>query len=361
MLPPEARRSEVVPGHVLPPVAPFWLRVAVSGTFSAALFGVPGVLSLLAPVPLLIAYRRYGRGFGLAASVVGIVSTPVLQSLVSAGLASDGAAGQLALPLGGGWLGFGLFAAAPAAVLAGTLGKARSAVSGLTFGALGYMALLAAVFTGVALGAEEGAGGLVATWVDQSLGIVIETWRERLAGDTSFLEAVSDLEVRRSWYLRWIVRLVPSLMASLVIGALWLNVVYLRWFVGGVRKDDDLTLWNLPMGVMYSFMGCTAAVVLQVGPLGSYLPRFDPILVGATNGLVLLIMLYWLQGVAVTNYYFLRMRLGPIARMAGVGAQALLMVYPVTSILFGAMGLADAWFDLRRIGSEATVESGEEQ
>jgi hypothetical protein len=112
---------------------------------------------------------------------------------------------------------------------------------------------------------------------------------------------------------------------------------------------------------MYSFMGCTAVVVLQVGPLGSLLPRMDAILVGALNGLILLMMLYWLQGIAVTNYYFLRMRLGPVARMAGVGTQALLMVYPVTSTLFGAMGLADAWFDLRRIGAEATSESGAEQ
>jgi len=291
---------------------------------------------------------------------MGMASTPVLQSFASAGLAPD-AVGQLVLPLGVGWLAFGLFAAVPAAVLAGALGRERSAVSGLTFGALGYMALLAAVFTGVALGAEGGAGGLVATWVDQSLGIVIETWRERLAGDLSFLEAVSDLEVRRSWYLRWLVRLAPSLVVSLVIGALWVNVVYLRFFVGGVRRDDDLTLWNLPMGVMYSFMGCTAAVVLQVGPIGSLLPRFDPILVGATNGLVLLVMLYWLQGVAVTNYYFSRMRLGPFARMAGVGTQALLMIYPVTSIVFGAMGLADAWFDFRRIEGEAAVQSGAER
>ena len=151
MLPPEARRSEVVPGQVLPPVAPSWLRVAVSGTFSAAIFGVPGVLSLLAPVPLLIAYRRYGTRVGLAASVVGMVSTPILRSLASVGMVPEATAGELALPLGGGWLAFGLFAAAPAGILAGTLGKARSAVSGLTFGSLGYMALLVAVFAGVAL------------------------------------------------------------------------------------------------------------------------------------------------------------------------------------------------------------------
>jgi hypothetical protein len=361
MLPPEARRSEVAPEHRLPPLAPSWLRVAVSGTFSAAIFLVPGVLSVLAPVPLLIAYRRYGMGFGLAASAVGVASAPVLWSLSQMGASPDSAAGLAVQPLGFGWLAFGLFAAVPAAMLSASLSWARGAAGGLALGAALYVALLGVVLLAAAQGADGGAGGLVATWVDQALDVVVETWRERLAGDTSFLEAVSDLEVRRAWYLRWMVRLMPSLAVSLVIGALWINVVYLRWFVGGVSKDDDLTLWNLPMGVMYSFMGCTAVFVLQVGPLGALVPRMDPLLVAASNGLILLMTMYWLQGVAVTNYYFLRMRLGPIARMAGVGAQALLMVYPVTSILFGAMGLADAWFDLRRIGSEATVESGEEQ
>jgi len=330
------------------------LRVGVSGTFSAAVFLVPGFLAVLAPVPLLIAFRRYGWGFGFAASAVGATSTPLLLGLSMLGTSPEVVSGIATQPFWFGCLAFGLFAAVPAAVLAWSLQRAGGGLGGLALGSVVYGSVLFIAFAMVASGAEGGPGGLVATWVDQALGTMIETWQERLAEDTSFLEAVSDLEGRRSWYLRWLVRLAPSLAVSLMIGMLWICLVYSRWFVGGVSKDDDLTLWKLPMGVMYSFMGCTAVVVLQVGPLGSMLPRIDPLLVGASNGLVLLMTLYWLQGVAVTNYYFLRMRLGPIARMAGVGVQALLMVYPVTSTLFGAMGLADAWFDLRRVEVEVT-------
>ena len=36
------------------------------------------------------------------------------------------------------------------------------------------------------------------------------------------------------------------------------------------------------------------------------------------------------------------------------------MIYPVTSVLFGVMGLADAWFDLRRLEEDATSETGAE-
>jgi len=354
MLPPDQGRSEPASEQILPPSAPSWLRMGISGTFSAAIFLVPGALAILSPVPLLIAYRRYGVGFGLAASAVGAACIPLLLQLSKVGASAEAVSGVTAQPTWVGCMAFLLFAAVPAAVLAWTLRLAGSALGGLTTGSFLYGAILAFAFVLVAVGAEGGAGGLVATWVDQALAMMIETWRERVAEDTSFLDALYDLESRRAWYQRWLVRLMPSLVLSLMVGMLWICVVYSRWFVGGVSKDDDLTLWTLPMGVMYSFMGCAAVVVLQVGPLGSFLPRMEPLLVSASNGLIFMGTLYWLQGVAVTNYYFLRMRLGPIGRMAGIGIQALLMIYPVTSTLFGAMGMADAWFDLRRVQAEVT-------
>lgn len=361
MLRPEDRRSESVGEHLIPPRAPSWLRAGVSGSFSAGLFLVPGVLAILAPVPLLLAYRRHGTRPGLAASLVGVVSAPALLSVAKGVSVADATAGLLVQP---GWIVALLFlslAAVPATLLAWALQRAGGGLGGIGLGAVVYVVFLGMCLAVLASVAEGGAGGLAAGWVDSSLSLVIETWRERLDEDASLLGAVADLESRRSWYLRWGIRLMPSLLVSVVIGMLWINVVYSRWFFGGARKNDDLTLWRLPMGVMYSFMGCTTVVVLQVGPLGQLVPRFDPLLVCAANGLVLLSTLYWLQGVAVTNYYFLRMRLGPVTRMVGVGTQALFMIYPVTSAMFGAMGLADAWFDLRRLEAAAPSETGAEQ
>ena len=297
---------------------------------------------------------------GWAGSIVGLLCTPLLLGLSRLGAPPEAGVGLSSTSLGYGVLAYALLAVAPAAVLAWSLKRAGTATEGLSLAALLYGLLAATVFTLVAVGSEGSAGALVASWADQSLGLVIEAWRLRLAEDMSFLEAVADLETRRGWYLRWIVRLAPALALSLMLGMLWVCVVYLRWFVGGERQDDDLTLWTLPMGVMYCFMGCTAMVVLQEGLLAGLVPSSDALLTSALSGLVLLMALYWFQGVAVTNYYFVRMRLGPFSRMAGLGAQALLMIYPVTSVLFGVMGLADAWFDLRRLESDATSETGAE-
>jgi hypothetical protein len=139
---------------------------------------------------------------------------------------------------------------------------------------------------------------------------------------------------------------------------MWINLVYSRWFLGGKGQDDDLCRFRMPMAPMYAFMACTAVVVAQVGPIGERLPRVEPLFGAALNGLLLLSVLYWLQGVAVLNWYFLRLRAGPVLRMAGVGAQAVFMAFPPTSVLYGGAGLADAWFDLRRLEPAGQDETG---
>jgi len=113
--------------------------------------------------------------------------------------------------------------------------------------------------------------------------------------------------------------------------------------------------------VTYLFMVCCGAVVAQVGPLAGFLPRWEPGLILAANGLVLLGTLYWLQGVAVANFYFFRLRVGPVTRMVGIGLQAVLMVRPVTSAMYAAAGMADAWFDLRRLGESNDDGNGVER
>ena len=338
-------RPEPVGPEALPPDAPGWLTASVSGLLSAGVFLVPGLLVLLAPVPLLIAWRRHGAGLGLRASLVGAVGAPVLATVVAGatpagGQGLAGLGGLMVLPA------YGLCAVAPAALLAWALGKTRDARRGLELGTVCFLGLTTVLVVAAGMGIEGGVTELVRMLVQDSIASAIEVYREEASSSEAARRSLEALE-RRGLAL-WMVRLFPSVLASLVIVGLWLNVVYSRWFVGGERREDDLTAWRLPMGVMYGFMACAAGAVLQAGPVGSLLPRVDLVLSTAANGLVLLATLYWLQGVAVLNYWFLRLKLSPILRMVGLGAQAILMVTP-TSVFFGVLGLADAWFDLRRL------------
>lgn len=312
--------------------------------------------ALLAPVPILIAWRRYGRTLGLATAAVAFLSVVLLQGaatlLTARGLEAE-QAGSLSL------VAFLVLVLGPALLLGYGLDRAESAAEALVGAAGVYLAFLAVgLFMVELLAAGESVLARVTEWVEEVLDVVIATGRETARGNMDAMEAISTLEARRQWYQRWAIRLMPSLAASGAVLTLWVNVIYSRWFTGRKTEGDDLCRWQLPMWVTYLFMVCAGAVVLQIGPLAGFLPRWEPSLIFAANGLVLLVTLYWLQGVAVANFYFFRLRVGPVTKMVGVGLQAVLMVRPVTSAMYAAAGMADAWFDLRRLAEPMDDDNG---
>ena len=343
----------------LPPPAARWLPAAVNGTLVAVVFSLPLPPALLAPVPILIAWRRYGRALGLATAAVAVLSVALLQGVVAL-LVPTSVAATLSGPPG--VVAFLVLVLGPALLLGFGLERAETAARALMEAAGVYLTLLVVGLMMIeVLAAGESLLTRVGEWVKEVLDVAIVTGRETAKGNMDAMAAIGTLEARRHWYQRWAVRLMPSLAASGAVLTLWVNVLYSRWFTGRKSEQDDLCNWQLPMWVTYLFMVCAAAVVLQVGPLAGIFPRWEPLLILAANGLVLLVTLYWLQGIAVANFYFFRLRVGPITRMVGVGLQTVLMVRPVTSAMYAAAGMADAWFDLRRLAAPTDDGNGEER
>jgi hypothetical protein len=341
---------------------PGWPRILTHGVGSAAALLVlfPGPLALLSAFPLLLAFRRYGVRQGLAACLVGLVATPVLAPVVSllSGLLL-GAAGEASEGLGNVEVALVYLAVAPlpAGLLELGFQRTRTAARALELACLGYLVLGTAALVAASLSVEGGTGELVRGWIDRSLQRLGEaSGQSALASDE-----LATVEDRLEFVRRWGPRLFPSVFASFAILGLWMNVVYLRWFTAAEKEkeDDDLTTWRLPMWVMYALMACIAAVVLQL-TFGESLQGLGLFAEVSWNGLLLLGVLYWLQGVAALNHWFLRLKLSPILRMFGLAFQALVMVTSATSVLFGVLGLTDAWFDLRKL-EEPGDPSGEER
>ena len=328
------RRSEEEP-----PLA-FTLTPGVAGLLSAGIFSVrPLPVALLASVPLLLVFTTMGVRRGLRASVVGGAAALAIGLLVAA----DGQ-GSLAEVT----LSYGMIAWAPAGLLTLGLARTRRAASALVLasgvGSLGLWALLVFMLA---------ASGDVSIEVLQGqLGASVDAWIQLRApeamSDADLASGLAGLELNRDRYALWGAWLAPALSFGSVVVVLWMNLLYARWFTGRMEPDDDLTRWRLPVGVIHVFTAALAVIVLQVGPVGERIPRIDVLFWAGTNGAVALAILYWLQGVAVINHRFLRMRLSPLARMGGVAAQVALLVLP-TTVLFLLVGLADAWFDVRKL------------
>ena len=336
--------------EALPPPAPPWLTAAVSGVFAAAIFLAPEGLKLLAPVPLLILGRRRGVGMAVQAVLIGALTVPIFAGLLA--LAGSGSGGA------GAGLRFLVLVGVPAVLLERCLAWTKNAQRALEVAAASYIAVGVAVVGLTGLAVEGGAGRLVADQVAAAFEGRLAAMEAQAGGSPTEGDLESFQRLRDEWEGR-IVRLFPALACSLLIIGFWLNVMYARWFVGGESEDDDLTTWRLPALALPLTMAAMAGVVLQIGPIGELVPRSEVLLYSAAAGLVLLGVLFALQGVAVVNWWFVRLRLSPVMRMIGIGAQAVfLMSAPV---MFTAVGLTDAWFDLRKLGEGAKAETGDER
>jgi hypothetical protein len=324
----------------------------VSGTLAAAIFLAPELLKLLAPVPLLIAGRRRGVGAALRAAVVGALAVPILASFLALAGYGPGAAGA--------GLRFAVMVGVPAVLLERCLAWTKDARRGLEVAVTSYIAAIFVVLGLAGMTVEGGAGRLVAEGLDSALDQYAITLADLAGQSPEADEKIEYLKRNRTEIKFWGVRLFPALTAVLVVVGFWLNVMYARWFVGGETEKDDLTTWRLPPRAMPLLMAVMTGVVLQTGPIGGLLPRIDALLAGAAAGLLLLGVLYTLQGVAVVNWWFFRLRISPLLRMVGIGAQAVLLMPPST-VMFAVVGLTDAWFDLRKLDEQDDVQPGDER
>ena len=152
----------------------------------------------------------------------------------------------------------------------------------------------------------------------------------------------------RERLVHWAVRLSAGLLAVVGLLGLWMNLVYVRWFSGRAReREDELCGFTLPFEIVWAVLVCMGLLLLQAVPGAGTIPVIWWLVTLAGNVLIFLAALYWLQGVAVVNWWFLRLPLSPLLRALGLGMQVMAMAIPVFSTGYLVAGLSDAWLSLR--------------
>lgn len=134
-------------------------------------------------------------------------------------------------------------------------------------------------------------------------------------------------------------RLFPAMMASLQILVGWLNLLLARDLAGRMGAfAPDLGIfrnWGVPRIFMW---GVVASGVLFLLPLAQ-------LQILGTSGLMLLFVLYFLQGMAVMAFFFHTKR---IPLLAQVMIYTLIAVQPVLFVPVFILGLCDTWFNFRK-------------
>ena len=324
---------------------PPWLPWVLAGVVSGALFLVPRALLVLSASPLLLATRGRNQGHLLKGALVGlglVTGASLFGWSWSGGVANSA---QLYLLLG----------ALPAALLHPVIRVRRGAIRQLGKATVTWLVVVLGLW--MATSTCQPAVSRAASAVGGVFDGFVASSRSR-ADDIASQEAVEEFERRREVVVPWLTRLLPALIAVVGLLGMWINVVYVRWFAGGTEeREEDLCRFKLPFGLIWVVLASMAALLVQL-----LLPSGAPGVWGAgpilaANALLILGALYWLQGVAVVNWWFLRLPLTPVPRALGIGAQAVAMAIPVFSLAYLVTGLSDVWLDLRSRSGDDGVTS----
>jgi uncharacterized protein YybS (DUF2232 family) len=206
-----------------------------------------------------------------------------------------------------------------------------AAVCGAIFGAGTVGLWMVGLTTG------RGFQGTLSAGVRHNLELTLSLYREMgLSPDQiRFLESSMDV----------IEQVMVGMMPALVIGstlmAVWVSVLCLRVLFRryGIAAPDygPLDHWKAPEMLVWPVIA--SGVLLLV-----------PSLVAKTvglNGLVVLMVVYFFQGMAIIAYFFRKKRIPRIARIV---LYALIALQQIVMLAVIVVGFFDTWFNFRKIG-----------
>ena len=133
-------------------------------------------------------------------------------------------------------------------------------------------------------------------------------------------------------------RLLPGLVVANTGLVAWINVILARqlaFMATGQQPDPPLYHWALPEWLIFVALGAGFLLFLPVAGV-RYL---------SLNLLLILVVLYFSQGVAVVANWFIRLRLPRPLRVVGY---VLMFLNPLFFLII-TLGLLDLWLDFRRL------------
>lgn len=273
------------------------------------------VFSLLTPLPLILLSLRGGRVvalLGVCAVGIGV-----------AGLLGPGHAWFF-------YIQFGL----PAMVLAEAIRRQWTPEVSV---AVGSLAVVAGALIGLCILAW-GAGSSIVDFVTHRLDIAVRDAMELYARMGVSPDEVGSLVGSGEEMRKLLLTASPGLFMAAALLSISANFFLAKKGSAPVTASGDPTpvfTWRVPDWLVWVFIGSSALLL-------SDLPIAREI---GFNGLLVMMTIYFLQGLAITTFWIRRLRLSPFVGFLGV---VLLFLQPLLLLLVTLVGLFDIWVVFRR-------------
>lgn len=185
----------------------------------------------------------------------------------------------------------------------------------------------------------EGLGAMVGGYVDRNLETTLSLYQGMGMPEDNIRLITESLD-----RIRFVlVRLLPAMAATTILVVTWANVIMGRAILvrRGLNAPDfgPLNHWKAPEALVWAAIG--GALLLLVPPLSLKL-------IGA-NAVLVLMVVYFFQGIAIVSHFFHRKAL---PRPMRIFLYSLIAIQQILLLLVVILGFFDLWFNFRRLQPE---------
>lgn len=182
---------------------------------------------------------------------------------------------------------------------------------------------------------------LVSGYVDRNLTLTFNLYKEMGVADES-LKTLNDARETLVYYLT---RIIPGLAAAMMIFTAWINIL----IAGSIFARHDISFadygrlkhWKAPDQLVWVAIAAGAACMIPA----------DPVIITGLNLLLVLMLIYFLQGISITAFYFDKKNF-PVGLRALL--YSLIMIQSILKLFIVGIGFFDTWVNFRKINSDKT-------
>ncbi len=193
------------------------------------------------------------------------------------------------------------------------------------------------IFYGLTL--NQGIGSLVSAYVMQNLELTMALYRS--AGISEETVRILSDSIGQIHYV--LVRITPALITTTTLLIIWANLLAARpiFAFGSLTfpTTGPLNRWRAPELLIWLVIGCGGALLMPFKSLN---------MIGL-NGLIVLMTIYFFQGIAVISFYFNKKNFSKGAKILFYG---LIVLQQLLLFVVIGLGLFDVWLDFRKLDKQ---------
>ena len=177
---------------------------------------------------------------------------------------------------------------------------------------------------------------LVSEYISRNLDLTMAMYESMGVSDES-IHVISNSTEKIQYVL---IRIIPAMLISLILFVSWLSLLIAKPMLKAknIFSPDfgSLKLWQAPEFMVWIFIGCGAALILSDNTFK----------ILGLNGLIVLMTIYFFQGIAIVSFYFEKKNVPRIFRIFLYSVLALQQLVLLSVI---GLGFFDMWLNFRKL------------